>query len=114
MPIMQNTVSVPANGVVNPLVGQTYEILPFHAHVEIALNQQSGAVGAVLATVYAGTDLLSEEGAISANARIPVYPDDFNLRDDVAAGDRVKINLRNTTGGAIVVAYAVRLDPIIA
>ncbi|SRR6266403_620225 len=112
MPAMSGIVTVPANGVINPLVGLTYEIPQFNAHLDIALNQQSGAVGAVLATIYGGTDLLNEEHAISANARVPIVPDDYYISDDVMAGDRVKVNLRNTTGGAIVVAFAVRLTAI--
>ena len=112
MPIMSGSVSVPANATLNPLTGMTYEILPFHAHVAIALNQQTGALGGILATVYSGTDLLSEEGAISIQARAPVVPDDYYLEDDAAAQDRIKINLRNTTGGALVVAFAVRVSPL--
>ena len=109
---MAGSVSIPANAVVNPFTGQTYENLPFHANISMAFNQQTGALGAVLATVYAGTDLLSEEGSISVQARAPVYPDDYFIRDTVAAGDRIKANLRNTTGGAIVVAFSCHIDPI--
>jgi hypothetical protein len=112
VPIMAGSISVPANAVINPFNGQSYEILPFHANISIAFNQQTGALGAVLATVYAGTDLLAEEGAISVQARAPVYPDDYYIRDSVAANDRIKANLRNTTGGAIVVAFSCHIDPI--
>jgi len=111
MPLVQNTVSVPANGIALPLAGSLYEYLPFDADIEIALNQQSGAVGAILATVNSGPDQLMEEGVIGFNARLPVYPDDFFLTDEAAANDRLKISLRNTTGGAIVVAFAVRITP---
>jgi len=114
LPSMMGIVSVPANGVINPFTGLSYEILPFHATVHFAFNQQSGAVGAVLATLYGGTDLLHEESAISANARMPIWPDDYYLDDDIAAGDRIKVNLRNTTGGIIVVSFAARIVPIAA
>jgi len=112
MPTMQGSVVVPASGVINPFTGLSYEILPFHANCHFAFNQQSGTFGQVLATLYAGTDLLHEESAISFNARFPVWPDDFYIDDDIAAGDRVKVNLRNTTAGAITVAFAVRISPI--
>lgn len=112
-PMVQNTVSVPANGVINNVLsGSQYEYLPFPCRVMIALNQQSGAVGAILATIYSGTDLLSEEGVISANARVPLFPDDYSWRDEAAAGDRLTIKLRNTTGGIIIVAFGVSIEPL--
>lgn len=113
MPILVLTTSVPANGISFPLVGSVYEYLTFPANVEIAMNQQSGAVGAVLATVNSGPDTLQEEGAISANARVPIYPDDFILQDEAAQGDRLRVQLRNTTAGIIVVVTAVRLTPLV-
>lgn len=112
MPTMQGTVTVPANGVINPFTGLSYEILPFHSTVHFAFNQQSGTLGQVLATLYGGTDLLHEESAISFNARMPIWPDDYYLDDDIAAGDRIKCNLRNTTGAGIVVAFSARIVPI--
>lgn len=112
MPRIPINVSVPANSSVNAVRDSAYERMPFHAHIEIALNQQSGTIGQVLATVSSGTDILSQEGPISFNARYPVYPDDYNLEDDAAQGDPLVITLRNTTGGAIVVVGDVRLTPL--
>jgi hypothetical protein len=107
--------SVPANGTSFPLQesGSVMEIIKFPALLEIALVQASGAVGGILATIYSGTDLLCEESPISAAARFPVYPDDFAWRDEAAPPDRLRIALRNTTGGAIVVNCVVKFNPIV-
>lgn len=111
MPSFSIAQSVPANGTALPLSGSLYEYIPFNATIEFAMVQASGAVGAVLATVNSGPDTLMEEGAISAAARYPVYPDDYSLTDQVAQGDRIKIQLRNTTGGIIIVNVVLKITP---
>lgn len=112
-PIVQNIVAVPANGVTaNVLQGSQYEYLPFPCNVFIAVNQRTGAIGDILATIYSGTDLLAEEGAIPVQARMPIFPDDYYLRDQAAAGDRLTIKLRNITAGIISVAFGVSIEPL--
>lgn len=114
MPVIQNEISVPANSTVFPLAGSIYEYIPFHAKLEAAVVQQTGNIGDVLLTFNSGPDTLMEEGVLgvlSATA-IPVYPDHFLIDDDVAAGDRLSFKLRNTTAGAIVCTYSVRLTPL--
>ena len=112
MPTIRVSTSVPANGVVaNVLSGSVFETLPVDAIAEFANNQQSAALGAVLATVLSGPDVLLEESPISINARVPLYPEDFDLFDAVNAGDKLIVKLRNTTAGAIIVVTAVRFSP---
>lgn len=115
MPVIQDEVSVGASSsVANVITGSIYEYLPFNARIEIAVVQQTGNIGDIRVTVNSGPDTLMEEGAIgalSATAMVK-YPDDFYLMDDAAAGDRLIIKLRNTTAGAIVVTYSVRITPI--
>lgn len=113
MPLISNTVTVPANGVIaNVLAGSQYEYLQFNAFIEIGLLQQAVTYGDVQATVMSGTDVLMEEGAIPQRAGAPVYPDDFQLSDEAAAGDRLTIRLRNTQGTTRLVAYSIKLTPI--
>lgn len=113
MPQVSVSVSVPANGTVeNALTGSQFEILPYNALVNFALVQQSGAVGAILADVYSGSDTIMERGPISAAARFPVNPDDYALSDVAAWNERLKIRLTNTTAGAIVVVVGVSLNPL--
>jgi len=53
-----------------------------------------------------------EAGAISILNRFPVFPEDYSLSDVAAAGERLKVRLRNTTGAPIIVNTAVRVTPI--
>jgi hypothetical protein len=100
-----------AGAAINVCAGQQYEFMPFHAQIRIAAV--TTATG-VLATIYSGTDLLQQEGAIQIKAAstFPAFPDDFHLTDDVAAGDRLNITLRNTTGGTLVAIVVVHIDPL--
>jgi hypothetical protein len=115
VPVIQDEVSVGASSTVaNVIAGSIYEYLPFNALVEVAVAQQSGNIGDVRVTVNSGPDTLMEEGAIgslSATAMVK-YPDDFYLSDQAAAGDRLTIKLRNTTAGAIVVTFSIRITPL--
>lgn len=110
MPSIKVQTTVPLNGQVdNALTGNQYEFLPFDARVEFGIV---AAAAGVLTDVYSGSDTLVEAGVVSAANRIPVYPDDFDLTDAAAAGERLKVRLRNTTGAAIVVNTTVRITPI--
>ena len=101
-----------AGGSVNVMAGQQYEFIPFHANVRIAAI--TTATG-VLMTVYDGTDLVQQEGPIIVNSTadtFPKYPDDFHIVDDMAAGDRLNITLRNTTAGTLAAIVVVHIDPL--
>jgi hypothetical protein len=88
-----------------------FQHVPFHAQLRLAVV--TTATG-VLATIYAGTDLLMTEGPIQikATSTFPTFPDDFHIMDDVAAGSRLYCNVRNTTGGTLVVILVAHIDPL--
>lgn len=111
MPTTIITQSVNAGQALNLLQGTQYEFLQFHALVEIGLC--TSATG-VLATIYAGTDLLMQEGPVDIKAvnQLPIYPDNFHVNDEVAATDRLNVTVRNTTGGALVVILVLRISPL--
>lgn len=111
MPIINVRNSVAAGASVNPLSGSQYEYLPFNALVEIGVTS---SVNLVLATVSSGSDILMEEGPVTLGTAdiFPRYPDEFTLQDVAAAGDRLKINIRNTNAGAATVMTSVRITPI--
>lgn len=110
MPVIQNSVSVAANATNdNVLSGSQFEFLPFDAHLNFGLV---GSATGLVADVYSGTDTLAEGMALSTQNRFPVFPDDFPLEDVAAAGERLKVRIRNTTGGALTAFYAVRVTPI--
>lgn len=111
MPVIQNSVSVAANSVVdNVLAGSQYEFLPWHAKVDFGLVQS--AVGLVL-DVFSGQDTLAESMAPNVRATAPVNPDDFTLTDVAAAGERLKVRARNTTAGPLTLFYTIILTPLV-
>jgi hypothetical protein len=112
MPLISDTRSLGANATIdNVLAGSQFEFLPFDAMLQFGIVG-AGALGAILADVYSGQDVLMESAPISILARFPVFPDDFTLDDVAAAGERIKVRLRNTTGAAVVVNTAVKITPI--
>jgi len=94
-----------------PLQGSQYEYLPFNARVEFAIIETS-AVGDVSATVFSGTDVLQQAGAITLKtAGATVYPDDFLLDDVAAAGERLSVELLGAAG-AEEVQTTVKITPL--
>lgn len=112
MPTFVVRSSVPAGGVVLPITGSLYEYIQFNAKVDIAMVQQTGTVGGIVAVVNSGPDTLMEEAPISAAGRFPIMPDDYFLSDIAAQGDRLKIQLRNTTGASLDVVTVLQLAPV--
>lgn len=113
MPLIQGTTSVAAASVNdNVLSGSQFEYLPYDAHIAFGLC--GDANGADLRVdVYSGQDVLLENAPMSAQNRIPVFPDDYNLEDVAAAGERLKIRVRNTNAGAArSINFAVRITPL--
>jgi len=109
MPTIQNSVSIAANATnENVVAGSQFEYLPYNALVEFGLI---GAAAGLVADVYSGSDIVAEAYALNPANRFPIYPDDYPLNDVAAAGDRLKVRIRNTTGGAVVANYSVRITP---
>lgn len=111
MPIINVKSSVTTGASAQPLNGSQYEYLPFNALVEVGITS---SVNAVLATVSSGSDILQEEGPVTLGTAdvFPRYPDEYTLQDVAAAGDRLKINIRNTNAGTAQVMTSVRITPI--
>jgi hypothetical protein len=110
MPMIQVTGSVAANSVNdNVLTGSQFEYLPYNATLEFGLV---GSATGMLADAYSGSDLLCEGMAISTANRFPVFPDDYTLTDLAAGGERIKVRMRNTTGGALTYFVAIRITPL--
>lgn|SRR3990172_12763768 len=107
-----NRQSVAAGAVVeNILTGSQWEIAPYDAKYEYAIITDA-TTGEVEADVYSGQDVLMERGQIGGPNRSPIYPEDFTLVDAVAAGERVKVRVRNTGAGAHVVWTDVVITPL--
>ncbi len=110
MPLIQAQVSVAANAVNdNVLTGSQFEFLPYNAALRFALN---GSATGLVADVYSGQDVLAEQMGVNALNRVPINPDDFLLTDVAGGGERIKVRVRNSTGGALTLFYALIIDPI--
>jgi hypothetical protein len=108
--IRATTTNIAANGTSFPLQGNQYEYLPFNAQLEFAVV--ANATG-ITATVYSGSDVLQQAGAVSVKSTSPVYPDDFLLADIAMAGERISVELRETAGTATTdIETVVRITPL--
>lgn len=112
--LIQGQASIPLSGFQeNLLAGSQWEFLPFDASLEFGINGDANAAD-LRVDVYSGTDVLAENMQPNAQNRIPIRPDDFNLTDIAAAGERIKIRVRNLSSAAArTVFFAVRIDPVI-
>lgn len=110
MPTIQGSVSVAANVANdNVIAGSQFEIMPYNARLNFGL---CGSATGLLADVYSGADLVCENFALNANNRIPIQPDDFTLMDVAAVNDRLKVKIRNTTGGALTAFWSIIVTPL--
>jgi len=111
MPTIQNRVSVATGVNDNVLSGSQYEFLPYDAQLEFGIVGDTNAAD-LRVDVYSGQDVLMENSEPSAQNRMPVYPDDYTLTDVAAAGERIKIRVRNTNAAARTLFYSLRITPI--
>jgi hypothetical protein len=108
--MIQVTGSIAANTANdNVISGSQYEFLPRASALEFGLV---GSATGLLADVYSGQDMLCEGMAISTQNRFPVFPDDYTLTDVADQGERIKVRLRNTTGGALTYFVGIRITPL--
>lgn len=113
MPIIKNGVAIAAGATNNNVLsGSAFEFVKDVSKVSIGLL--ASATG-LLASVSSGSDILLEDGSLVDVVRIanqgPVFPDDFILQDIAMPMDRLKISVRNPTGGSITLFYGVSVEP---
>lgn len=113
MGLIKNSVSIGAGAtVLNVLAGSAFEFVKEASQVKIGLL--ASATG-LLVGASSGSDILLEDGSACDVVRIanqgPIWPDDFILEDIAMPMDRLKVSVRNPTGGAITLFYGVRTDP---
>lgn len=114
MPVVQGTTTITAGSVTdNVLSGSQFEFLPYDAALEFGLTADATNGANARVDVYSGQDVLMENAGLSVAARIPVYPDDYTLSDVAAAGERLKIRVRNIgSSGTITLYYSIRITPL--
>lgn len=97
MPLMQDSVSVAANGVsANVLAGQLYEFVPGGANVTVSVT---GSALGLRTTFICGVPIINDQ-AINLQNRFPLIPDDI-ITSGAVPGGRMILTARNTTGGAL-------------
>lgn len=113
MPTIQGITSVALSSVNdNLLTGSQFERLPWPARVDFGLN--GDANGADLRVdVYSGSDVLMENAPMNVLARLPIWPDDFQLTDVAGYMEQLKVRVRNTSAAAARSIYwMVKITPI--
>ena len=94
----------------NVLTGSLAEFIRAPSLLEIGLVDDTQ--GEQRVTVTSGADVLLEESSISRQARVPVYPDDFLIRDTAMPGDRLVVKVRNTGAASRNLYWAVRITEL--
>jgi hypothetical protein len=110
MPVIVKQVSVPLNGTVdNILAGSAFEFARTNALVSMGV---SAAATGTFVTFNSGADVVAEEFEPPILTRFPIIPDEMYFSDVAAAGDRLVIRCRNTTGAAIIVRVICQVTPL--
>ncbi len=112
MGLIKNSISIAAGATNNNvLAGSAFEFVKDASTVQIGLL--ASATG-LLAGVSSGSDILMEDGSLVDIVRTanqgPIYPDDYILSDVAMPMDRLRIAVRNPTGGAITLFYACKVE----
>ena len=113
MPMIRKIVVIPANSSVDNLItGSIYEFLPWNAVISLGVTAETGAgPGDLLVTINSGSDTVMEEAPVNNTNALPVIPDDMDVQDVAAAGERLVIKVRNTTVGDLNAFLLVQLTP---
>lgn len=112
MPTIKRRDTIAAGATVSPLVGSQYEYLPFDALVEIAILADAGAT--VNASCFSGSDVLLQNELVDNLAvATPIqYPENYEIQDVAAAGERLGIQLTNNGGAPAICRSIVRITPL--
>ena len=112
MPTIRRTTVLAANATANPLQGSQYEYLPFNAMVEIACLAIADSVAQ--ASVFSGSDVLLQNEVVDGLAlAVPIqYPENFEISDVAAAGERLGVTITDISGAGTTVRTVVRITPV--
>jgi len=112
MPTFRYTTVMTANGSADPLANWQYRYLPWPARVE-HLNVSTDVN--VVKTVTSGAETIVEESPVQAGGVAGVTPSPLNVSADswnAAAGDLLKVGLRETAGGTPSVMGVIEVTPL--
>jgi len=112
MPSFIFTNLVGSGATFNPLVGWQYQYLPWPAEVNVLARATAIAMVAVYTS---GSETIVEESPVQAGGTAGVTPSSLNTPVQgwhAAAGDLLKLNYRNTSGGAITIDGIIEVVPL--
>jgi len=110
MPVIQRTTVIAANGINDNIVqGSAFEFARTPQIVSAGLCQSATGL---FVTISAGPDIVAEEFEPVIKTTFPIIPDDMYYTDVMEVGDRLRISVRNPTGGAIIARTLVQISPI--
>ena len=110
MPAIMKQVSVPLNGTVdNILSGSAFEFARTNAIVSMGVT---AAATGTFVTFNSGADVVAEEFEPPIATIYPKIPDEMYFSDVAAAGDRLVIKARNTTGANIILRVVCQVTPL--
>lgn len=111
MPSLSFSSAMTANGTYTPLSGWQYEYLPWPAAVSVISTSTDANV---LQTFSSGSETIVEESPTSGGGTAGRTPSALNFPVTewvAAAGDRLKLNFRETAGGTPTVDGIINVEP---
>lgn len=110
MPAIQVEVSIAAGATnTNMFNGSAFEFA--RVRTLISLGVTAATTGTFI-TINSGGDVVLEESPPYVAALFPVVPDQMFYNDVMEAGDRLRLQARNPTGGAIIHRAIVLMTPV--
>lgn len=110
MSVMQFETVVDANAaVINVVAGSAFEFA--RARQIVSIGSVASATG-LLINITSGSDLILEESPPMVLGTMPIIPDHMYYNDVMEQADRLRIGVRNTTGGALTLRTLVQINPL--
>jgi len=113
MPSFYFSTLMTANGTAEPLTGWQYIYLPWPAEVQVLMRS---TLANMVQTITSGSETIVEESPVQAGGTIGVTPSSLNtpiVGWHAAAGDLLKIRLRETAGGTPTIDGVIEVNPLI-
>jgi hypothetical protein len=110
MPAIQAEVTVAANATNNNIFsGSAFEYS--RGRQLLSLGVTAAATGTQV-TIQSGADVILEESATYIKTQFPIVPDEMFYNDIMEMFDRLRVQIRNTTGAGIVARGIALLTPL--
>lgn len=110
MPAIQAEATVAANSTTSNLFnGSAFEYS--RGRQLLSLGVTAAATG-TLVTIQSGADVILEESATYIKTQFPIVPDEMFYNDIMEMFDRLRVQIRNSTGAGIVARSIALLTPL--